>query len=188
MKLSRLLRLSPLALLFAAFSTPGQQQAPATSGWQQTQKADATHSTAQFALAGKFLTPPQKDPGSPPLLLVNCKPLRSRRKFSTASVNVGTQLKVEYVEPDEIKAGMSYYPKVSLEYRLDDGKEEKAQWTPGTEKISASVPKPVLEKMLRSHTVQIKVAENHGGQIAMQFDIPDSTEVGTACDLPVSNK
>ena len=106
MNLSRLLMLSTLALLFAAFSTPGQQQAPATSGWQQTQKADATHSTAQFALAGKFLTPPQKDPGSPPLLLVNCKPLRSRRKFSTSSVNVGTQLKVEYVEPDEIKAGI----------------------------------------------------------------------------------
>jgi hypothetical protein len=188
MKLTRLLMLSSLTLLFAAFSTAGEQETPPSSGWQQTQKADATHSTAQFALAGKFLTPPQKDPGSPPLLLVNCKPLRSRRKFSAASVNVGTQLKVEYVEPDEIKAGMSYYPKVSVGYRLDDGKEEKAQWAPGTEKISASVPKPVLEKMLRSHTVQMKVADNHGGEIAMQFDIPDSTAVGTTCDLPISNK
>ncbi len=190
MKKPQLLLLTPVALLLAAFTTPGQQQTPSTGGWQQAQRTDAArdNSTTQFTLPGKFLTPPKKDVGDPPSLVVTCKPHASRRKFSTAYVNVGAPLNIEYVEPDEIKAGTSYFPKVTVRYRLDDQKEEKEQWTPGTEKTSASIPKAALEKMLRARTVQIKVAEFHGGEISMQFDVPDSTQLGTACGLPVRKK
>jgi hypothetical protein len=186
----RLLLLAPLAMLLAPFITPGQQQAPSTGGWQQSQRTDANgdKSSPQFSLLGKFLTRPKKDVGDPPALVVTCKPHASRRKFSTAYVNVGAPLNIEYVGPDEIKAGTSYFPKVTVRYRLDDQKEEKEQWTPGTEKTSASIPKAALEKMLRAHTVQIKVAEFHAGEISMQFDIPESTQVGTACGLPVRKK
>lgn len=190
MKLLRFLLLAPPALVLAAFTTPGQQTTSSTNGWQQTQKMDAAReiSTTQFSLPGKFLTRPQKDSGSPPALLVVCRPHGSRGKFSAASVNVGAPLNIEYVEPEEIKAATSYFPKVSAQYRLDDGKQEKEQWTPGAEKTSASIPKAALEKMLRSRTVQIKVREYRGGEINMQFDIPDSTQLGTACDLPIHKK
>jgi hypothetical protein len=190
MKLPRLFLLTPIALLTAGFATPGQQQTPSTRGWQQTQKTDAARETSftQFTLPGKFLTRPQKDAANPPALVVDCKPQGSRGKFSTAYVNVGAPLSIEYVEPDEIKAGTSYFPKVSVQYRLDDRKEEKGQWTPGTEKTSVSIPKTVLEKMLQVRTVQIKVEEYRGGEITMQFDIPDSTQLGTTCDLPIRKK
>jgi hypothetical protein len=182
--------LAPLALLLAAFTTPGQQKTPPTGGWQQTQKGDAAHdnSTTQFTLPGKFLTRPEKDAGNPPELVVNCKPHRSRGKFSSAYVNVGAPLNIEYVEPDEIKAGTSYFPKVSVQYRLNDRKEEKEQWTPGTEKTSASIPKPALVRMLRAQTVQISVQKSRGGEISMQFDLPDATQLGTTCDLPSRRK
>jgi hypothetical protein len=186
----RLLMLAPLALLLAPFTTPAPQQAPSTGGWQQSQRTDASgdKSSTRFTLLGKFLTRPKKDVEDPPALVVTCKPHASRRKFSTAYVNVGAPLNIEYVEPDEIKAGTSYFPKVNVQYRLDDGKEEKEQWTPGAEKISASIPKAALEKMLRARTVQIKAAEFHGGEISMQFDVPDSTQLGAACGLPVRKK
>jgi hypothetical protein len=190
MKLPRLILLTPIALLTAGFATPGQQQTPSTRGWQQTQKTDAARETSftQFTLPGKFLTRPQKDAANPPALVVSCRPHGSRGNFSTAYVNVGAPLNIEYVEPNEIKTETSYFPKVSVQYRLDEAKEEKEQWTPGAEKTSASIPKKTLEKMLRARTVQIKVQEYRGGEITMQFDIPDSTQLGTTCDLPIRKK
>ena len=187
MKNPQLLLLAPFTFLLAAFTTQGQQQTLSTGGWQHAQRTDAARdsSTTQFTLPGKFLTPPKKDVGDPPALVVTCKPHASRRKFSTAYVNVGAPLNIEYVEPDEIKAGTSYFPKVTVRYRLDDRKEGKEQWTPGGEKTSASIPRAMLEKMLRARTVQVKLAEFHAGEISMQFEIPDSTQLGTACGLPV---
>ena len=190
MKKAPSLLLATVTFLLAAFMTPGKQQTPSTGGWQQAQRADAArdNSSTQFTLLGKFLTPPKKDVGDPLALVVTCKPHASRRKFSAAYVNVGAPLNIEYVEPDEIKAGTSYFPKVTVRYRLDDQKEEKEQWTPGTEKTSASIPKATLEKMLRARTVQIKVAEFRGGEISMLFEVPDSAQLGTACGLPVRKK
>jgi hypothetical protein len=182
--------LAPLAVLLVPIPAPGQQQTPSPVGWQLTQKPDPGHenSPAQFALLGKFLTRPPKDSGTPPALVVNCKRHRSGKRFSSAYVDVGTLLKIDFVEPDEIKAGTSYYPKVFVQYRLNDGKEEKDQWTPGTEKTSASIPKKSLEKMLQARTVQIKLEDRGGGEISMQFDISDSAQLGATCDLPVRKK
>jgi hypothetical protein len=190
MRQLQLLMLGSLALLMATIITPGQQQAPSSGGWQQTQKPNSGRgsSTVQFTLTGKFLTRPPKDAEIPPSLTVTCRPHSSRRKFSTADVNVGAPLTIKYVEPDEIKAGTSYFPKVFVEYRLNDGKVEKDQWTPGTEKISASIPKKTLERLVQAHTVLIKVEDNRGGEISMQFDIPDSAQLATSCDLPIRKK
>jgi hypothetical protein len=190
MKKTWLLLTTPLSLLLAVAPTPGQQPAPSPGGWQLAQKPDASHenSPAQFSLPGKFISRPQKDPGTPPELAVSCKRRRLGKRFISAYWEVGALLKIDYVEPDEIKAGTSYYPKVNVQYRLDDGKEEKDQWTPGTEKASVSIPKKTLEKMLQAHTVQIKVPDYTGREISVQFDIPDSSQVGATCDLPVRKK
>jgi hypothetical protein len=190
MRLSQLLLVSSSALLLTAIATPGQQQAPPSTVWQQTQKTESGRgsSNVQFSLTGKFLTRPPKDADIPPSLVVTCRPHSSRRKFFTADVNVGAPLTVKYIEPDEIKAGTSYFPKVFVEYRLNDGKEQREQWTPGTEKISAAIPKKTLEKMLQASSVMMKVLDNRGGEISMQFDIPDSTPLATSCDLPIRKK
>jgi hypothetical protein len=86
------------------------------------------------------------------------------------------------LEPEEIH-GISYFPKVAVEYRLNDGKEEKENWTPGTDKTSASFSKGSFEKMLRAQTVQLTADDNHGLHVVMQFDMPDPTPVEQACDI-----
>lgn len=179
-----------LWMFLAAPPSPGQQQSASAARWQQPQKADAGRDTSskQFTLAGKFLTKPKNDAGTPPTLVVTCRARGSKGRFSSGSVNPGVPLNIEYVEPDEIKAGISYYPKVSTQYRLDDGKEEKDLWASGADKASATFVKSVLEKMLRAHTVEITVKEFHAGGISMQFDIPDSAQVRDACGMPVRKK
>ena len=190
MKRTWLLLTTPLSLLLATGPKPGAQQATTPGAWQLTQKPDASHenSPAQFSLAGKFIARPQKDPGTPPELELSCKRHRLGKRFTSAHLEVGALLKIAYVEPDEIKAGTSYYPKVDVQYRLDDGKEEKDQWMPGTEKTSVSIPRKTFEKMLQAHTVQIKLPDYTGREISVQFDVPDSSQVGATCDLPVRKK
>jgi len=190
MRTPRLLSLFALLLAFIPLPIAAQQKSTSATGWVQTKKTEpgGEASQIQFTLAGKFLTRPQRDPGTPPTLVMMCHPRGSRGRFISASVNVGAPLAVQYVEPEEIKAGMSYYPKVEVHYRLDDSKEEKAQWTPGSDKASVSLPKDEVKKMLAAHTAQFTVAENRAGEITMQFDIPDSTQVETVCDLPARKK
>lgn len=174
----------------AAPSTQAQQQSAPARGWQQTQKADANRDilSNQFTLAGKFLTKPKTDPGAPPTLVVACRARGSKGRFSSGSVNPGVPLDIEYVEPPEIKAGTSYYPKVSTRSRLDDGKEAKELWAAGTDKASATFSKQALEKMLRARTVEITVREYRAGEISMQFEIPDSAQVANACGVSIGKK
>jgi hypothetical protein len=51
-----------------------------------------------------------------------------RSKFWRGNLAVGDPLKIDWVEPEEIR-GISYFPKVAVEYRVNDGKEEKENWT-----------------------------------------------------------
>jgi len=91
-------------------------------------------------------------------------------------------MKIDYVEPLEIH-GTSYYPKISIRYRLDDAKEEEEKWAPGPDKASAIIPKDWLKKILRAHTVEISGNNDQGSQLAMQFDLPASTPVEDACNV-----
>jgi hypothetical protein len=95
---------------------------------------------------------------------------------------VGTTLKIVYIEPEEIH-GTSYYPKVSVRYRMDNANEELEQWSAGTEKTSASIPVGSLKKMLRAHTVEITADDDRGLPVVMEFDMPDPTPVEAGCDV-----
>jgi hypothetical protein len=107
---------------------------------------------------------------------------RLKGRFMAGTLLVGTNLRIEYVEPEEIH-GTSYFPMVSVSYRMDDAKEEREKWSPGTEKSSASVPKDAVKKMLRAHTVEITANDDHGAPVLMQFDIPDPTSVEQGCGV-----
>jgi hypothetical protein len=66
---------------------------------------------------------------------------------------------------------------------MDNAKEEEEKWSVGTEKTSASIPKASLKKILCAHTVEITADDNHGSQVAMQFEMPDPTSVEESCDV-----
>ena len=176
----------PLALASIAFSgTKSQQQSPSPE-WRQSQRTDAFRGTyTRFTLVGKFLKSPEGDTNRP-ALVVDCSSYnRSHRsQFWRGSLVVGDPLKIDWVEPEEIH-GTSYFPKVAVEYRLNDAKEEKENWTPGTDKTSASFSKGSFEKMLRARTVEITAEDNHGSQVVMQFDLSDPTLVKQSCDIDV---
>jgi hypothetical protein len=174
----------PLALASIAFSGSKPQQ-QSSSPWRQTQRTDDYRGVyTRFTLVGKFLKSPEADTTNRPTMVVDCSSYnRSHRsKFWRGSLVVGYPLKIDWVEPEEIH-GISYFPKVAVEYRLNDGKEEKENWTPGTDKTSASFSKGSFEKMLRAQTVQITADDNHGLRVVMQFDMPDPTPVEQACDI-----
>jgi hypothetical protein len=163
-----------------------QQQQP--SPWRQSQKTDAAAETTytRFTLAGKFLKSPQGAVPNRPAFVLDCAPgeesHRPKDRFITGNLLVGTTLKIVYVEPEEIH-GTSYYPKVSVRYRMDNAKEELENWLQGTDKTSVSLPKDSLKKMLRAHTVEITADDDRGLPVVMQFDMPDPTPVETACNV-----
>jgi hypothetical protein len=186
MKAAPLLLLVPLALASFGFSAISPQQAPAAPVWRQSQKTNPSRGTTytRFTLEGKFLKAPQGDFPNRPALVLDCAPGKGSRKgkFVAADILIGPTMKIDYVEPQEIH-GTSYYPKISVQYRIDDAKEEEGKWTPGTEKTSATVPKDSLKKILRAHTFELTTEDDRGSRLVMQFDMPNSPPVEEACNV-----
>jgi hypothetical protein len=192
MKLARLLQfVAALVLALPSFSTSGAQDTASSHEWRQSQKTDASRGTSytQFTLAGKFLKSPKSDVSNRPALRLECRPSGRRSgEFSEAYLLIGAPLKIDFVEPEQITAGISYYQKVSVQYRLDDGKPKQQQWTPGGDKTSASIPKDELREMLGAHTVVITLTESPGAEVTTQFDIPDPAQVAETCGLEVRRR
>jgi hypothetical protein len=185
MKRARVLFLAPAMLATFGFSTVATQQPSTAHGWRETQKPDDS-SISRFTLVGKFLKSPQTDVPNRPALVLDCIPAhvshKSEGKFVAGNLLVGVPLKINYIEPEEIH-GTSYYPKVLVRYRINDTKEEEDKWTPGTDKLSSSISKEWLKKMLRAHTVEISMHDDGGKDITMQFDMPDPAPVEAGCNL-----
>jgi hypothetical protein len=184
-----------LILVSAALSLPARTQQPASAqpsvsphGWEEVKSTDwVKEPRRQFALAGKFLAPaPAGTLASPPILLLKCAvPRRSggEGKFRVGAVVVGALVKVHMVEPEEIKAGVSYYPEVSVSYRLDDGKPVDDDWPPRYDKTSAEFDKTIFKKMLHAHTMLITLHDKNDSELRMQFDLPEpSAATGAPLD------
>lgn len=188
MKSTPLLLLVALAWASFGFAQSTPQRPSSAQMWQTSQKTDpaGTMTFTRFTLAGKFLSPPHVKAPNRPALTVDCIPANeshhSKGKFLAANLLVGAVLKIVYVEPEEIR-GTSYYPKVAVRVRMDDAQDEEGQWSSGTDKISTSIPKDSLKKILRAHTVAITADDPSGAQIAMRFDMPDPTAVEEACNV-----
>ena len=181
----------PLALASLAFSATSPQQQSSSQAWKQTQRTDTVRGKyTRFTLVGKFVeSAPGDDASNRPAMVVDCSTYnRSHRsKFWRGSLVVGDPLKIDWVEPEQIEV-MSYYPKVAVVYRLNDGKMDKENWTPGTDKKSASFPQSSFEKILRAQTLELTADDNRGSQVVMQFDLPDPTPVEQTCDVGVHKK
>ncbi|MGA2710182.1 MAG: hypothetical protein ACLP0B_07080 [Steroidobacteraceae bacterium] len=158
--------------------------------WQQSQRtnvADA-YTYSRFTLVGTFLAPPADAITKRPAVVVDCVPAekspRGRGTFLDGKLLVGTPLKVIYVEPEEILTGISYFPKVAVQFRTDNSKDtEEKQWSPGSDNTSAIISEHPLKEILRTRTVAITALDEHGGKIAMQFEMPDPSIVDQGCHL-----
>jgi hypothetical protein len=189
MKTIPLLLLVPLAWPSFGFAASALPQPSSAHVWQQSQRTNAADAFtySRFTLEGKFLTPSDGLVPNRPALVVDCIPAeespRGRSTFLTGNLIVGTTLKIVYIEPEEIR-GISYFPKVVVRYRTDDAKKaEQEQWSPSSDKASASVPKQSLKEILRAHTVAITANDDHGRKIAMRFEMPDPTLVEQSCNV-----
>jgi hypothetical protein len=193
MKPAPLLLLATLALASFGLSATPPQLPSSAHVWRQTQRTDAASGTAstRFTVVGKFLKSPEGDISNRPAMVVDCIPGkasdRTKGRFLAASLLIGINLKIDYVEPEEIH-GTSYYPKVSVRYRINDTKDEEEEWSPGTDKASVSIPKGSLKKILRAQTVDTTAKDEHGSQIVMKFDLPDPASVEAACNVDEREK
>jgi hypothetical protein len=185
MKPTPFVLLVPLAIASFGFTAMAPQQ---PSVWRQSQKTDpgGGPTNTRFTLAGKFLKPPESDVRNRPAFVLDCVPgkesYRHKARLLAGNLVVGTALKIVYVEPAEIH-GTSYFQKIRVRYRLDGAKEELERWSPGTEKTSASIPGDALKKMLRAHTVEITVDDDHELPVVIQFDMPDPTPIEAGCGV-----
>jgi len=189
MKPTPLLLLVPFVWPSSVLAQPVPQQPSSPHVWRPSQKTDAaaTFTYTRFTLMGTFVTQPHDQASNVPALALDCIPGKGshgrKGKLLVANLLVGTALKIVYVEPEEIR-GMSYYPKIAIRYRIDDAKADKEeQWSAGTDKTSASIPKDSLKDFLRAHTVAITADDDHGSQVAMKFDMPDPTPVEQGCNV-----
>jgi hypothetical protein len=171
------------------FAGPASQQVASANVWQQSQRTNTADAFtySRFTLLGKFLTPSHDVVPNRPAFVVDCIPAnespRDRGTFLAGNLLVGTTLKIIYVEPEEIR-GISYFPKVAIRYRTDDEKKaEDQQWTPGSDKSSASIPEHSLKELLRAHTVAITANDDHGKPVTMEFDMPQPTLVEQSCHV-----
>jgi hypothetical protein len=189
MKLSPVVLALPLFASFLCALAPARaQQAPSTHGWQQSDKTDPNRaiSTIQFTLFGRFTDPPRGSVPGPPSIVLVCEPSDHKRagtgKYINGYVQVGSPLKVDYVEPSEIH-GTSYYPEVPVNFRVDNEKPQDTKWPPRSDKTSIALDKDAAKKLLHGREVVISTTEPFESQIVMHFDVPDSTAVFTTCGI-----
>jgi len=150
----------------------------------------------QYSLEGKFLTSPQNaTPNTHPVIIAQCTPgdfnhHTAHGKLLKAYIFVGGVLD-SHVASDSGS-------RVTVQFRLDDGKLQTDYWTASTN-FSALFFNPYFPEggfatMLYGHMLPHKentsppvkkivlgVPEYLGGEVVMQFDMPDPTEVADAC-------
>ena len=175
----------------AAWGSAAAAEQPASAhGWQQSQETDTARAMTftRFTLVGQFTKSPQNVVPNRPALIVDCIPAKesgsSKGRFLAGSLHVGSPLKIKYVEPEEIH-GTSYFPKIEVRYRTDDGKEEREKWSPLSEKekTAASIPKDAMKKILRARSVAITAEDEGGSSVAMQFAMPNPADIEASCNV-----
>jgi len=177
-----------------------------SAAWQQSDVKDPFRGTAflQFKLVGKFLTPP-KHAESDPALVVHCLPGKRMRVFNGRFLNgyvvIGTVLDSTVVEREGLLTGTTFATAIPVQYRLDDGKIQAEQWSPSTDHSAAFFPGPTLYNLLYGHfsphkeqssppvrKIVVAMDEYLGGEIVMQFDMPDPTQLADVCGVLLRNK
>jgi hypothetical protein len=193
------------ALLGLLFATAVAMHAQNVPTWKQEQKTDAFRGTShmQFTLEGKFLTPPQRTTLSNPVMVVRCIPGNDHNGHTRGKYISGYIATGAVVDTSVDRGGNS---SIKVQFRRDDGKIQYASWSRSTD-FSAIFLKSVYAPFGGSgfeefgnllyahfgyhkentnpqvHKIVFDVPEYLGGEVVMQFDLPDSTAVADACGV-----
>lgn len=161
-------------------------------GWQQSQKTDELRgiSYPQFALLGKWLTPPKKGAEPAPALIVHCQPGRHAFGRENGKFIDG------YFLANTVLAGSPVSTGSEIQFRLDDKKVQAELWQPSTDFGGAFFSNLDLNNLLYGHVFPHKegtgdpvrklvIAANEylALQVVAQFDMPDPTPVAEACGV-----
>lgn len=167
----------------------GQQ----VGSWTKEEKTDALRDTryVQFMLEGQYLTPPRNvAPDAKPAIIVRCASGSFTRghlhgKFLNGYIYVGT-----VVNAQATSSGTT----IPVQFRLDGGKLQSANWSHSTDYSSIFFQDIDFNTMLYGHfmphkentsppvkKIVIGTSEYLGGEIVMQFDLPDPTDIAETC-------
>jgi hypothetical protein len=185
-----------VVLIFVSMAT-GRAQ----SQWQTKQGQDAFRGTSftEFRLEGKYLAAPANGDATPSLLL-RCVPGERGhgRKYDGKLLDGFL-----FVGQAVVEAEVSYdnSSRVETQYRLDDGKVHTAYLYHSKNFKSVSLKAPfcgecIIEDLLYGHQmphkegsgpqvkkVVLSIPEYLGANVVIEFDLPDSSEVASACGI-----
>ena len=161
--------------------------------WKREDKTDQLRGAtyAEFTLPGRFLTPPQRPKAALPFFIVECEPGTTKRVF-------GGYTHGKLVEAHMLLSAVADRTRdhAVVQYRLDDGKMHTEDWGISRDHTAIYPSDIELNTVLFGHfskhkegtnppvsKLVIAVDEHRGGQMVMQFDMPDPTEMADSCGL-----
>lgn len=158
--------------------------------WVRTDETDALRGThfVQFTLTGRFLTPPRQTSLENPLMVVQCLPGNHLRVYNGRFLD------------GYVATGAVLSSKIA-QYRLDDGKIQREEWRGSTQGTGAFFSEATLSTFLYGHflphkegtgppihKIVLALYEYLGGEIVMQFDMPDPAEMADVCGAIVHKR
>jgi hypothetical protein len=190
------MRIAGILVLMAVTGTLLAQDTPK---WQVEQIKDPFLGTeaAQYRLEGKYLSAPVQGDTAMPAMYLRCKAQPHSKyygKLQDAFLFVGNAVVDSHVSYD-------YSTRVTVQYRLDDGKVHTEYFSHSSDfKMISLQPRGCGECTINnffyghelSHKegtspqikkVVLSIPEYMGGNIVIQFDLPDVTEVAKTCGV-----
>jgi hypothetical protein len=178
-------RLFGLLFFTAALLLSGNAQT-----WEATTKDDPLTGKPYtlYVLKGKFLTPPAKGADEEPYVLLRCDP------SGRTHLNIPGKLIAGFIVVNTV-LDLRNGDRSTVRYRLDDGKMQTATDVGySTNYHAITFDHFFLNTLLWGHMLTHKpntspqvrkaiigVQEHLAGDVVMQFDLPDSAQVGSAC-------
>ena len=172
-----------------------------SQAWKKNERTDPLRDThfVQFSLDGRYLTPPKSASAEAvPSIVVRCAP-KSHNHGHTRGVFMQGYIFVGGIVDSQVSAEGSVG--VTVQFRPDDGKLQTEVWNHSTDFSaiffsSAGSGWDIFANLLYSHRayhkedtnaqvrkVVIGVPEYLGGEIVMQFDMPDASDVAETCGI-----
>ena len=177
--------------------------------WARADRTDALRGTAysRFTLEGKFLETPERGRVSSPTLVVDCDPTKRRVSGHQLGQLLDAYISVGAVIDSMLGSGGQ---RLFGEYRVDDGKVKAEVWSYSSNYAAIVLSSPTgeegnfemyLDDLLYSHKAAykehasipakkavVRVSEFLGGNITMEFDLPDPAVLAESCGLFLSKK
>lgn len=180
-----------LALIAVSLIAQDAPQKP----WAKSDKQDPLRGTqfVQYSLEGKYLTPPRNAAAdTTPSIILRCTPGRfvhgrAHGKFLEGYIFVGGVVDAHVADASV---------RTTVQFRLDDGKLQASNWSHSTDYSSLFFGDTDLNTLMYGHfmphkentnpqvrKVVLGVPEFLGGEVVMQFDMPDASEVADTCGV-----